>query len=428
MSEETVRSRPCHPAKAAGEYREQMKEHCGEIDDCLVSAAADFFAEEESEQSSQKQSKENSERSNQNPRNHKRRRIRRKVTIIFFVIIFLASLFSTVLAAIIVEHALDVDVADLRPFDFLPLALRQIVFPISFILIAMIIFGSVSKKVVNPIVKLSDATKEVAAGNFDIQIEESMRHDEVGQLERNFNQMVRELHGNEYLRKDFIANVTHEFRTPLSVINGYAKLLEDESLDAAERQKYVRTIQSESVRLNDLTENILRISRLDSQKIQHSPTTFALDEQIRQSILLLERKWLAKNIEFDIDLAAVDFRGEEELLSHVWSNIIDNAIKYSNDGGTIKVRMGLPQDDMLCVEIADEGIGMSPITISRIFEQFYQEEHSHVKEGSGIGLALVKKIIELHQGTIRVESNIGKGSTFWIYLPTKQSQETADGK
>ncbi len=355
---------------------------------------------------------------------HHMKKIHKRLLIAFFIFIFFASCCSTIFTALILEHAIDVQTADAQLLTFLPLAVGQIVFPILFILISMLIFITVAKKVVRPIVKLSEATKQVASGNFDVQIEESMRRDEIGQLEKNFNRMVKELQGNEYLRKDFIANATHEFRTPLAVINGYARLLEDDSLSKEEQRQYIKTIEQESERLNTLTENILRITKLDNQQTQHSPALFSLDEQIRQSVLLLEKKWLAKDIAFNIDLASVEYLGEEELLFHVWNNLLDNAIKYSNPGGTISVIMPPVKDDMVCVQISDQGIGMAPETISRIFEQFYQEEQSHEREGSGIGLALVKRIVELHQGTITVESIINEGSAFCIYLPVTEGDSS----
>ena len=233
-----------------------------------------------------------------------------------------------------------------------------------------------------------------------IQIE-NHRDDEIGQLTKNFNKMIRELKNIEYLRKDFITNVSHEFKTPLASIQGFAKLLMSESLPDEERKEYAAIILEEASRLTNLSSNILKITKLENQEIVEKRTLFPLDEQIRKSILLLEPAWSKKNIEFDLDLEKSQFSGDEELLQQVWINLLDNAIKFSNESGIISVRLRQNKKNVT-VEIADNGIGMNEETKKRLFEKFYQGDKS--RGGRGLGLSLVKRILDLYGGKISVES------------------------
>ncbi|QUH25743.1 HAMP domain-containing sensor histidine kinase [Serpentinicella alkaliphila] len=265
------------------------------------------------------------------------------------------------------------------------------------------------------ILKLNSATKEVAKGNFDIQIE-NHSNDEIGQLTDNFNKMTRELRSIEYLRKDFITSVSHEFKTPLASIQGFAKLLQKGNLSEDEVKDYTNIIVEESARLSNLSSNILKLSKLENQVILEKRSKFSLDEQMRKSILLLEHEWSKKNIEFDIELDSVDYSGDEELLQQVWINIINNAIKFSNENGKIRLRLR-ERGTFIQVIVEDNGIGMKEETLNRIFEKFYQGDESHSHEGNGLGLPLVKRILDLCGGSIKVESGINEGSIFIVELP-----------
>lgn len=284
------------------------------------------------------------------------------------------------------------------------------------IIISTVLTAIVGKWLLSPILKISRAANQVAKGNFKIQLEGDSRISEVQQTFENFNHMVRELGTIETLRSDFIANVSHEFKTPLNAIEGYATLLQDRNLSDDEKVEYIDKILFNTNRLSDLAGNILLLSKVENQNIPESVTKYKLDEQIRQALVLLEPKWSEKNIEPDIELDEVYITNCEGLLAHVWLNIIGNAIKFSDDGSVITVRLTATQDGCT-VTVRDSGIGMSGDTLQHIFEKFYQGDSSRKSEGHGIGLALVKKILDLCGGRISVTSALGEGSTFKIFLP-----------
>lgn len=193
-----------------------------------------------------------------------------------------------------------------------------------------------SRSTTNPIRELSRATREIAAGNFDVRVSiKKDRVEEFGELQRNFNTMAAQLKSNEYLRKDFISNVSHELKTPLSIMNGYAQLLAEGGLTEGEEREYARLIADEAQRLTELTGNMLRLSRIDHREIQPRAETFPLGEQLRRAIVQLEPRWSAAGLEMDADIQDVDYTGDPELLYQIWTNLLDNAIKFSNPGGHI---------------------------------------------------------------------------------------------
>ncbi|MBU3131912.1 HAMP domain-containing histidine kinase [Clostridium gasigenes] len=287
-------------------------------------------------------------------------------------------------------------------------------------LIICVIIGSIlmffaTKTISKPIKYISNITKEVSKGNFDISIDYESA-DEIGTLAKNFNLMIVELKNMEYLRKDFISNVSHEFKTPISSIQGFVEMIKNKDLPEEKRDAYIDIIIEETERLSNLSSNMLRISRLDNQSIPNKITEFSLDEKIRKVILLLEDRWDKKNLELDINLESVVFKGDEDLIEQVWINLIENAIKFSEDGGKISVELKNLEEDVV-VKVSDTGIGISEESKERVFERFYQGETSHSKVGNGLGLAIVKRIIEICRGEIEIESCVGKGTRFIIRLP-----------
>lgn len=271
------------------------------------------------------------------------------------------------------------------------------------------------RSIVKPIKRISKASQEVAKGNFDIEVPICSR-DEIGQLTTDFNRMTKELKNIDILRKDFVSNVSHEFKTPITSIRGYASLMCDGVLSAVQIKEYSSIIVNESERLSLLSSNLLRLSELDSKVIREQATDYSLDEQIRQAILLLETQWETKEIDFEIDLEKVEIRGNAYLLQEVWLNLIQNAIKFSNPKGRISVCLA-KADTMANVIVRDEGIGLLPEERDRVFERFYKADKSRSKDGNGLGLAIVKKIVELSDGEIRFESEPGSGTTFFVDLP-----------
>lgn len=287
--------------------------------------------------------------------------------------------------------------------------------------IASIVIGTIFSQVIGkvatrPIKNIINATKEVAKGNFDIEINENIRAVEIREMAKNFNIMIRELSKIEMFRNDFINNVSHEFKTPLSSIDGYAFLLKNKTLSEEKKNMYIDRIISNSKRLSNLVGNILQLSNLENKEITIERTLFSLDEQIRQVILLFENDWTKKNIELDIDLEHVNYFANSQLLHHVWQNIIDNAIKFSDDYGYIQIVLK-SDSNYVYISIFDNGKGINEIDLERIFEKFYQADASHSTTGNGLGLTLVKRIIEIHNGDIKVSSSIGEGTTFFITLP-----------
>lgn len=275
----------------------------------------------------------------------------------------------------------------------------------------------------DPLEHLSSASKQIAKGDYDVQINYSGYIEELQDVIDNFNFMVRELNSIEIMRNDFIANVSHEFKTPLSSIAGYVTLLQDSDLSENERQEYIQMLFFNIEKLNDLTGNILMLSKLENQNTLPEPVTYRLDEQIREAIVLLEPKWSAKQISFNLDLDELYYTGQSALLFQVWTNLISNAIKFSNQQSSISITLHTYHDSIEVV-FSDEGIGMSEETMAHIFEKFYQGDSSRKSQGNGLGLALCKSILELCGGNIYVSSQPGKGSTFMVNLSTSSRTVT----
>ena len=237
----------------------------------------------------------------------------------------------------------------------------------------------------------------------------------------SFNTMVAELGNTETLQTDFVSNVSHEFKTPINAIEGYASLLQDSQLSESQKNAYVDKIIYNTRRLSDLVGNILLLSKLNNQTIKPKATVYRLDEQVRQSILALESKWEQKEIEFDIDLEELNYSGYENLMNHVWINLIDNAIKFDSQGG--QIRIGLKEQDGNAVfSIWNNGPAIPPDDMQRIFTKFYQVDSSHMSEGNGLGLALVRKIVTASRGTISVTSEPDEGTEFTVTLPITEGQ------
>ena len=271
-----------------------------------------------------------------------------------------------------------------------------------------------NRKALQPIRRLIAAINEVAVGNFSIKLQ-FKGISELEELSESFTKMTAELSSIETLRRDFINNFSHEFKTPIVSIRGFAKLLKDGDLSEEERQEYLGIIIAESERLANLSTNVLNISKYESTQILVDKKPFQLDEQIRRAGLLLEPKWSTKGLIINLELAAVVFRGDENLTQQIWLNLLDNAIKFSHSGGVIDVTLSEAASEVIFA-IRDEGIGMSEETAKHIFDKFYQGEKSHANVGNGLGLSLVRSIVELCGGEVRVESRAGGGSLFEVRL------------
>ena len=277
-----------------------------------------------------------------------------------------------------------------------------------------------SKIFVSPMMKLGDAMRKVAGGDFTVRLDCTSRIRDVREVYGSFNTMVKELGNTETLQTDFVSNVSHEFKTPINAIEGYASLLQDSQLTDEQKNAYIDKIIFNTRRLSDLVGNILLLSKVNNQTISLKASTFRLDEQVRQSILALESKWEKKEIELDIDLDEIEYTGYENLLSHVWLNLIDNAVKFSPQNGQIRIRLKQLAGSVT-FSIWDNGLPIPEADIGRIFNKFYQGDNSHASEGNGLGLALVRKIVAAAHGTINVTSSEDAGTEFVVALPNSSS-------
>ncbi len=302
--------------------------------------------------------------------------------------------------------------------------LTPVLTPFIALLISSIIGTSISavanEKVLRPLNQLIKATKIISTGNFDVRVEEMNNISEISSLLRGFNHMAKELDSIELFRNDFINNFSHEIKTPIVSISGFAKQLQNENLSPQKRKEYTDIIISESERLSNMSTNILLLTNYENQQIITNQSEYELDEQIRNCIILLEKKWTKKNLGIDIDLIPVKMFGNAEMLSHLWLNLLDNAIKYSAYNGHISISSS--QDaDSIQVMISDCGNGMDDEVLKNIFVKFYQGDKSHIMPGNGLGLSIVKRIVELYDGKIAVKSKPGQGTTFTVYLPKSQA-------
>jgi signal transduction histidine kinase len=278
------------------------------------------------------------------------------------------------------------------------------------------ISAATSKRILKPLNQLIRATKVVSSGDFSVRVEEKSSNYEISELLKNFNQMAEELGSIEMFRNSFINDFSHEFKTPIVSIRGFAKQLQNENLSAEKRKEYTDIIVSESERLANMSANVLLLSKFENQKFITNQTEYDLDEQIRNCIILFEKQWDNKNIEINIDLEPIKIYSNAEMLSHLWINLIENAIKYSDKNGSIYINCR-ENSNKIEFTISDTGRGMDDNTVKRIFDKFYQGDKSHATQGNGIGLSIVKRIIELCKGEITVDSSLGKGTTFCVKLP-----------
>ena len=287
---------------------------------------------------------------------------------------------------------------------------------ISSVIAGIVLNNFLSIRYFGPVLKLKKAMQQVAEGDFSIRLKAGNELEEIQDIYTNFNRMVQELEATEILQTDFVSNVSHEFKTPISAIEGYATLLQNSEVPVSgEQEEYIDKILFNTRRLSHLAGNILLLSKIEHQSIQTRQNWYRLDEQIRQSIVLLEPDWSKKEIEFDVDMVDVEYMGNESLISHVWDNLLSNSVKFSPVGGTIHIRM-VPEGKKILFSIENEGPWISEDALKHIFDKFYQEDSSHKQEGNGLGLALVKQILNLCKGSITAENIPDGGCRFTVTL------------
>ncbi len=338
----------------------------------------------------------------------------------FFIFFLLAAFVTTCCIMLFISTLQDTVGRDFTQ-DEITLAAKITMVNVIFISVAMAAIDYLRRQftVERPVKMITEATSKMIAGDFSVRINSVSRFaadDSFNEIIEAVNKMAEELSGVETLRTDFIANVSHEMKTPLSVMQNYGTLLQSEELSEENRIEYAKAITDASQRLADMMTNILKLNRLENQKIYPNFKTFNLGEQLCESLLQYEREWERKNIEIEIDITdGVLVSADGELLSLVWNNLFSNAIKFTENGG--KVSLTLTADEKYAtVKISDSGCGMSADVGAHIFEKFYQGDTSHATQGNGLGLALVKRVIDILQGEIAVESAVGVGTTFTVII------------
>ncbi len=283
------------------------------------------------------------------------------------------------------------------------------------ILVGIIATFGLSLWLLRPIKKLEAAIGRIADGDFSVRIKKRSSVREIQKLYAGFNLMADELQATEILQTDFVSNVSHEFKTPINAIEGYSMLLQDSDGLSIEQKGYVDKILFNTKRLSSLTGSILLLSKIENQKISTDKTKFRLDEQIRETVVALEPIWSEKDVEFDVDMSDTEYFGSEMLMYHVWANLIGNAIKFGPVGGTVSVRMHTKRKNIY-VSVTDQGEGLSEDAKKHIFDKFYQGDSSHKAEGNGLGLTLVKKILDLEGGEISADNLDEGGCRFTVKL------------
>ncbi|TGE34961.1 HAMP domain-containing histidine kinase [Desulfosporosinus fructosivorans] len=269
-----------------------------------------------------------------------------------------------------------------------------------------------------PMRRLSEAARKIAEGDFSVRVaplRKDGKKDYIEVMFNDFNKMAEELASIETLKSDYIANVSHEIKTPLSVIQSYAMALQHETLSPEERREYAKTVVTAAQKLSALVTNILKLNKLENQAIMPGSAPYDLSEQLRCCALAFEDLWESKGITFTADLDETIVSYDESMLELVWNNLLSNAIKFTNPGGSIALTLKI-ENGLAVVSVKDSGCGMDEAVRKHVFDKFYQGDTSHSQEGNGLGLALVKKVIEIIGGGITVDSKIGYGTTFTVCL------------
>lgn len=265
------------------------------------------------------------------------------------------------------------------------------------------------------VVTLSVAIQKVAAGDYSTRIPMRKRG-QMNPIYEDFNKMCGELESVKLLRNDFINSYSHEFKTPIASINGFASLVLEKQLPEEEQKEYLKIIVDESARLSNLATSTILLSKLTAQTIVTDIEEYDLGEQLRECSVILSGTWLKKNMNFDVSLASVMYKGNKEMMQHMWINLLDNAVKYTPEGGNITVIVR-EENGYAIVKIRDTGEGISKDIQKSLFDPYFQGDSSHSRQGLGLGLSIVKRIVELCNGTISVRSTVGEGSEFTVILP-----------
>lgn len=350
--------------------------------------------------------------------NKKEREHRFALTLLFSFVVLGLTILTTVIAGLAVYLLMSIGIisveAEALPHAFKVLLLITIVCNI----VGFVVTLAVSRFPLSPINTLINKMNCLASGDFKARMQFGWpitKHSSFMELSDSFNKMATELENTEVLRSDFINNFSHEFKTPIVSIAGFTKLLKRGNLTDKQKREYLDVIEEESMRLSQMATNVLNLTKVENQTILTEVSSFNLSEQIRSCLLLLETKWSKKHIELEVEFGEYMITANEELLKQVWINLIDNAIKFSNDYGTLHIDIA-ERDDIINIAITNTGIAIPVEKQSKIFNKFYQADESHATEGNGTGLAIVSRVVDLHGGIVSVESK-NSHTTFTVQLP-----------
>lgn len=338
--------------------------------------------------------------------------------LVFVVIVFLAILLHSIVSGFTAYLLVKFDALSVFGHVAIDAGDLLLISAIISIPVGLLISVAFSKVLLKPVRDLINGMDQLASGDFQARVHADgsvFRFPTFSKASESFNKMAQELESTEMLRNDFINNFSHEFKTPIVSIAGFAKLLKRGNLTDEEKLEYISVIEEESLRLSYMATNVLNLTKVENQAILTDISRFNLSEQIRSCILLLENKWSVKNLDFNLDFGEFDIRANEELLKQVWINLLDNAIKFSPDSGEITVQIH-EADKTIAVSVGNRGAEIPEEAQGRIFQKFYQSDESHASEGNGVGLAIVKRIVDLHSGSVSVASG-PEMTVFRVELP-----------
>ena len=343
-------------------------------------------------------------------------------------LLYAGAFFAVQLLAVVITAALSFLLSKLGVLDSFGISSHSglaMLIVMLFISLALgILISVVTVKIpLRPFNRLINNLDRLAEGDFSVRMHYGsiVKHNPAfRELTDSFNAMAEELENTQMLRSDFINNFSHEFKTPIVSIAGFAKLLRRGNLTDAQKEEYLAIIEEESLRLAAMATNVMSLTKVENQTILTDVTSFNLSEQIRGCVLLLEEKWSSKELDLDLEFPEYTIRANEELLKQVWINLLDNAIKYSPNYGEIRVRIA-QKPEALEVAITNYGPDIPPEKMGRIWGKFYQADESHSSQGNGIGLAVVKRVVQLHDGKTAVTSGNG-ATTFTVELPRREKR------
>ena len=338
--------------------------------------------------------------------------------LLFILVVFAASLINSAITTLVVYLLVSNDILRFAE-DIVPDAARLMTFALVIdVPVGLMVAAVVTKFPLKPVRDLINGMDQLASGNFKTRISVGKimrRYPAYVEVSASFNKMAQELENTELLRGDFINNFSHEFKTPIVSIAGFAKLLKRGNLPGAEQRQYLDAIEEESMRLSVMATNVLSLTKVENQTILTDVTEYNLSEQIRSCMLILESRWSKKDIELELDFGEYTVHANEELMKQVWLNLLDNAVRFTPEGHCIQVEIA-ENGGRLTVEVRNTGSQIPPEAQKKIFHKFYQADESHATQGNGIGLAIVKRIIELHQGNVSVRSE-NDVTSFLVTIP-----------